>query len=402
MQQTGIYLFLLFGLSIFVSKAAVNIGLGLLILWFLIYVIRHRDTGFFTRTRYVRMVLIPIGIGLVLSAVSLAGISGVPQFLSRFRFLFLVLPFSVFITEEKSLIKVFAAMNIGALIDMTYSMINSDLSQPFENIYGLHKFGRHSDMLFTLFLVNTTFLFLKYKLRQISPPKWAFALLSANTLFLFITVVLIGQRGAYVGLFCGLVLLFFLYSKRLLAALIVLVLLSPLFAPDYVLQRSKSIFDTSELSNSVRIRLYRLGVQMIAEKNLYIRGTGAENIKAEVEKYLGTKTQATRDRYHDLLTQFPGNFHNSYLQMALEAGVLFLVLYLAALARLLWRMFITMRKTPASDHLILSCTLVCMGGYAVCSFFHEEFFRYGGLVAFICFYGGCMTLDRRPEPAAAS
>ncbi len=415
LQQAGVHLFYLFGCSIFISKAAINIGYGLLLLTFLIYIVKTDHRTFFRENRYILFLLVPAAVSFLLSFFSLAGLKGGGEFLSRYRFVLLILPFAAFIRDKNLLMRLVIAMNIGALIDMIYSALNSDLSNPFQNIWGFHKFGRHSDMLFTLCLINSTILLLKFKFKQLSEHRTGYALLAVNTLLLFVTVALIGQRGAYVGLFFGLITLFLLHSRRLLILMIVIMLLSPLFAPSYIIQRTRSIFEIGDLSktvkiedikkakstlevgklsNSVRIRLMKLGVEMIGEKKLYFRGTGAKTIKSAVKEYLDTKSQAVRDHYNDLLTVFPGNFHNSYLQMAIECGVFSLLLYLSVIAFLMFKMLRSLKQAVFDDHIFLSCNLACMTGFAICSFFHEEFFKYGGLVAFLCFYGGCMVNSR--------
>ncbi|MCK5096632.1 MAG: O-antigen ligase family protein [Desulfobacteraceae bacterium] len=389
-KKAGINLFLLFAFSIFIAKPAINISYTFLILAALIYLIKYGSKDFFTDNPYVLILLFPVGIGFILSFFSMAGIKGSADFILRYRFLFLVLPFAIFITNRKILIQIIIAMNAGALIDVIYCMLNSDLSNPFGNIYGIHKFGRHSDMLFTLCLINTTFLLIKYKLNAVSENIKLYSLLLVNTCIIFTTIILIGQRGAYLGLYFGLIVLFILYSRKLFVILMIITALSPLFAPEYVLDRAKSIIAPSQHSNSQRLKLLKTGTDLFIENKCFIRGTGAEDVEPELEKLFAAKPQSYRDKYYEIFRLYPGNFHNSYLQMAVEGGLLFLILYLSAICYLLIQIFKKMKKNDSNEYIILPCVVVSSIGFLISQFFHEEFFRYGGLVFFTIFYGGCM------------
>jgi len=270
MKKIGLSFFLLFSFSIFVAKPAINITYGLLILSALIYKLKY-GKKIITKNRFVVLLLFPIGVGFFFSFFSISGIEESVNFIIRYRFLFLFLPFVLFIDSQKALLKILIVMNAGAFIDVVYSLLNSDLGQPFGNIYGIHKFSRHSDMLFALFLINATILLIKYKKKVISRHIKFYSLLFINTCFLLMTVILIGQRGAYLGLYCGLIVLFFMYSKKLLIALIILTIASPLFAPDYVVNRTKSIIDPAyeshaPESNFIRVHLLRLGTDFFIEK----------------------------------------------------------------------------------------------------------------------------------------
>ncbi len=401
MKKVGLSFFLLFSFSIFVAKPAINISYGLLIVSALIYKFKY-GKKIVTKNRFVVLLLVPIGVGFFFSFFSISGIEESINFIIRYRFLFLFLPFVLFIDSKEALLKIFIAMNAGAFIDIVYSMLNSDLGQPFGNIYGVHKFGRHSDMLFTLFLINATILLIKYKKKTISKHIHFYPLLFINTCFLLITVILIGQRGAYLGLYCGLIVLFLMYSKKLLIALIIITMVSPLFAPAYVLNRVKSIVDPTEISNSARLNLLKLGTDYLVEKKCWVRGTGAKSVKSEFEKFLTENSKRYTESFRESIKLFPGNFHNSYLQMTIEGGLLFAILYLSTIFYLLLSIYKKLRETDNRDNYPMACAVVCSMGFMISQFFHEEFFRYGGLVAYICFYSGCMIENKEFDTLGTS
>jgi len=392
LKKLGLAFFLLLGFSIFLAKPAINIAYGLLILSALIFLFKFDIKKIWMGHRFMGILCIPIGIGFILSFFSMDGIDGSIGFFSRYRFLFLFLPFVIFVDTPKALLKIFIALNAGAFVDVIYCMLNSDLSRPFANIYGFHKFGRHSDMLFTLFLINATVLLIAYKKNIISEHIKFYSLVVINTCLIGLTIILIGQRGAYVGLYCGLIVLFFLYSKRLLVALILLTLISPFFAPDYVSNRVKSFIDPAQESNSERMQLLELGFTFLIEKNCWVRGTGAKNLKSELKQFLAEKPADYQEYFRDLIKLYPGNFHNSYLQMTIESGLLFAIWYVGAIVYLLFLMLKQLKPATDQNETILACALVCTAGFLISQIFHEEFFRYGGIIAFMCFYAGCTVL----------
>jgi len=391
LKKIGINLLLLFVFSIFLGKSIINVVYYLLMIAAIIYFLKYGSKKFFTDNRYVLILLFPFGVGFVLSFFSLEGVKGSVDFIMRYRFLLIVIPFAIFLKNRKVLIQIFLALNIGAFINLIYCIYNSDLSNPFQNIHGVYKAGRHSDMLFTLCLINTTFLLIKYKFNAFQENIKLYSLLFINTSIIFTAIILIGQRGAYLGFYLGLAALLFAYSKKLLAGLIILTVLSSLFVPGYVLDRAKSIIDPNQESNSYRLDLLKFGTDLLIEQKCFIRGTGVKNIDLELEKLFTAKPQKYRDRYYATFKKFHHNFHNSYLQMAVEGGLLFLILYLSSICYLLVQMFQKIKKTDLNEQNILPCVVVSSIGFLVSQFFHEDFFRYGGLVFFTCFYGGCMV-----------
>jgi O-antigen ligase len=144
--------------------------------------------------------------------------------------------------------------------------------------------------------------------------------------------------------------------------------------------------------------MLKLGTDLLIEKKSFVLGTGANNVKSELKKFFATKSQSYHDNYYIVFKEYPGNFHNSYLQMAVEGGLLFLILYMSSICYLLVRMFKKMKKQDLNQYIILPCVVVSSIGFFVSQFFHEEFFRYGGLTFFTCFYGGCMVENNMSNP----
>lgn len=351
--------------------------------------------------------IIPLAAGCFLSLFSMSGIKGPIEFLMRYRFLFLFIPYFLFIPSRKTLLLLLSAMNIGAFVDMVYVAAHTDLTNPFGAVYGFHKFGRHSDMLFTLSLANMTYFVVKFKskkfpeiqrlihlpeqtvryIKSMGQRELFYVLMGFNTVLILITILCIGQRAAYLGLYFGLIVLLFMYFKRLLVLLFLLTLIAPMFMPDYVIERTLSIADPQMDSNAARIQLFEIGTDFIIEKKLFFTGAGVESVEPGLKAFLEMKNQEYQKRYDEVVKLFPDNFHNSYLQMAVEAGPLFLIFYLGSLIIISVKII---RIHGFSTNFVLSCAIILFAGFGLSQLFHEEFFRYGGLVFFLCFYGSCI------------
>lgn len=389
-------MFCLLAFSIFIAKPAINICYGLLMLLFILKMVQTPDKKEGFKKFYVIILILPVIFGFILSFFSLSGIQGAFDFLVNYRFLFLVLPFTLFIKKSKDLSIILYAMNIGVLFDLIYVVLNSDWSNPFGNIYGVHKFGRHSDMLFTLCLINSGFLLAKFRLRTFAENLRLNIGLTMNTALIFIFVILIGQRGAYIGLYIGLSVLSFLYSKRLLILLFLLTLVASFGAPDYVLNRTRSIIDPALESNSDRLQLLTLCKDFMVKKKIFLRGTGAKGMDKTIENFLAEQPPKYYQTYARVFKLYPGNFHNSYLQMAVEVGPLFVVFYLSSIAWMLYEIYKRYRVYGPDANGFIPAVLATAAGFLISQIFHEEFYRYGGLVFFIFFYGACMITEIPP------
>lgn len=407
-QGIGTRLFILFSFFIFIAKPLVNITYAFLMLLALIHLVKHPSRQLWCTNRYLRILTTPFLVGFVLSFFSLAGgIKGPVEFLARYRFLLLVLPFALFVRDKKTVMSILSAMNLGALANILYCLYNSDLLRPFEQIIGIYKISRNADMMFSLFLFNATFLLIKFRQKKWHEHKKAHTLIFINTVLILSIVIFIGQRAAYVGLFAGLFILFVLFSRKLLAGLIVLTFLSPLFAPAYVVNRTKSIVNPAQQSNSERLDLLVLGADLFIEKELVIRGTGAGNIEPVLEALISTKSPAYQEAYKKTFLLYPDNFHNSYLQMTIEGGLIFFSFYFSSVCYLIFKLFKDFRKSNLNNmDIFFPCIIVTSVGFLISQVFHEEFFRYGGLVFFLLLYCGCMietnNLDKTtPGPQTA-
>lgn len=137
-------------------------------------------------------------------------------------------------------------------------------------------------------------------------------------------------RGAWVGAFLGLAVLFALRDLRMLTVLPVVAAVFVILAPAAVTDRMYSMFDINDPSNRDRVAMARSGVRMIADHPL--TGVGPNMIPHVYERY----------RDPSAVNPTSPHLHNVPLQIAAERGLPALVAWLwfiVLAARDLWQRF---------------------------------------------------------------
>jgi O-antigen ligase len=391
LRKTGTFLILLTGVCIFMDKVPVNLSTALLALTTLAWLIRFGTRRVLAENPYMALLLVPLALGFVLSFFSLAGVQGALGFLPRFRFFLLVIPFALFVRDRETLERLFLVMNAGAFLDIAYCMVSAGFTDMYQEFWGFHKFSRNAAILFSLCVFNLTYLLVGVKSGTWREKPLLFWVLLANTVLILVSVFLLGERGAWLGLYISVAVVLVLYEKRLIIALLVITALSPLFLPEDGVDRIKSIVDTGHFSNQIRLKLYRVGFDFLVEENCWFRGTGARNVKEPVQAFFDRKPESYRQTYYETYMTYFNSFHNSFLQMAVEGGLLFALSYLACHILLLLGMLKRLKTADPPGRVYLLAAIALTPGFFISQFFHEELFRYGGLVFALIFYSGCLA-----------
>lgn len=157
------------------------------------------------------------------------------------------------------------------------------------------------------------------------------ALALANTA----AIVFTGSRGGYLGLISCLSIFFFsVYRKkkgRLIALALAAALIAAVFVPEEYKERFNSAFDSSDYSyadeKAGRIAIWKRGVRSAFENPM---GTGIKTF---------TITEGERRREEGFTGRW-NSAHNSYIQIAVELGLLGFTLYIM----LLWSGFKSILK----------------------------------------------------------
>lgn len=136
---------------------------------------------------------------------------------------------------------------------------------------------------------------------------WAFSFAS-----ILIANILTFSRGGYLAITTGIIIFLVFYWKKIatkhnvMAGLMSMFFVLMFSVPGPVSQRFVSSFDSNEGSNAGRIGMWEKSIEIIKERPFF--GTGIGNFSLEVDKNQGYRN--------------PIYAHNTYLDIAVEEGVL--------------------------------------------------------------------------------
>ncbi|QIB26984.1 O-antigen ligase family protein [Caloranaerobacter azorensis] len=137
------------------------------------------------------------------------------------------------------------------------------------------------------------------------------------SLILTIALILTFSRGGWVGFVFGVFIFILLVEKRLLLSLIPIGIISVFIIPNSVLNRIMSIVNLNDTSNSYRIRLWKITLDVIRDNWLVGVGFGHLPFKQTFETYI-----RTMPTYHA---------HNTFLEITAEMGIIGLIILLTIL-----------------------------------------------------------------------
>ena len=270
-RKIGFVIVILFSLSVFVSKSAMNIFGAAMFALSLYFIFRYKS-GFFNRHRYLAILLLPIAVGLLVNLLSPEGFKGAFNLLNRFKYVLVFIPLAVFIEEKRQLNAVLGALLISGLIGVSYSIL---YTRPpyFRVLVSIMGLGRNADMLMAAALLGTVFL-LKYPL-QSRNQKLIFRSMLILLITLFLACILLeANLGAWLGLAVGLVVFAILYERKLLVVLFA-VFIVVWFAPQTrsIKNEMLTIVQFEEEPNvAIRLHMWKTGIDFVKGYPLY--GTG--------------------------------------------------------------------------------------------------------------------------------
>jgi len=132
-------------------------------------------------------------------------------------------------------------------------------------------------------------------------------------------IIVTYSRGGWISLLGGLFAIALLRSKKVLILLIIIGLTIPLFVPELVQNRIKSVTDLEHSSNKARILIWKAGINMVQDHP--ILGAGFFNVKHIYERY---KLHSSDTVYVQL--------HNIYLNVLAELGIIGFLIFLSLIA----------------------------------------------------------------------
>ncbi|TEW51991.1 O-antigen ligase family protein [Psychromonas algicola] len=402
LRKAGFIILALFFLIVFESKPLMNLLASLALLLSFFY-IGFYDRKFLQSNPYLLLFIVPYVVGFLLGFLSESGVTGALAFLLRFKFMLLVIPLAVFIKERKDLHILFIMFFASASIAIAYGIYTG---QPYGGFKGFHKIGRTSDMMIVVCLTALTFLMLGRFSSNIKP-------LLLKVLMMFIVVfstwaVMMSEiRGAWLGLTIGSVLfllLLLMFQRKLIAlnlSILSLCVVSVIYLSDIggiksninrINNQIESIVETNNNeSNESRIDLWKAGWDF--SKEHFVFGTGAKQSEAMFITFFYEQTPEYQ-KDHRFAINYPGEYHNSYMQIHVETGIIFLIIFLSSIGYLLLMLLKNINKIPFEDQKYLIATIVTSVAFMCAQVFHSDLYHYGSTIFYLLLFSGCYILNQ--------
>lgn len=157
------------------------------------------------------------------------------------------------------------------------------------------------------------------------------------------------SRGAWLGFILGMLIFFLMYHRHTLTALLFGMLgvpFLPFVLPDSIIQRFASIGDLRDTSTAYRVNIWKAVAKMIGDFWQTGVGVGEASFKPVYSLYALSGIETAP------------HSHNLYLQIALELGVVGLVVFIAML--FVWAQSnFTLHKNESRPEKLLSAAVFC-------------------------------------------
>ncbi|MCP3921462.1 MAG: O-antigen ligase family protein [Desulfobacterales bacterium] len=379
-QKTGFILIILLCISLFISKAAINGFLLLLIILSLIYIVSY-ERKFFIEKKYVTILLATYIIGFFLSCFSHSGFEGSGQFLNQFKFMLTILPFAVFVRNKNSLKVLIVALTISAILAVLYGLFKGQFSTVFN---GKHPVGRTADMLMLVILINSVLVF---NLRKKLPIR---IFLGISIPILIYATIMTESRGAWVGWFLGSVFYILFFKRKLILPFILIILLISIIFNNKT-DRFNSIANTNtNHSNVSRLNLWVTGIEF-SKENLFF-GTGIKKGKELYQKFLSSKPMEYQEKYKNAFL-YTHDFHNSFLEIFIKNGLIFFTLFMSSLFYIIYTQIKNYKKLSDDESLYVIAALTSTIGFFATQCFHTELISYGAIIFYLILFSGCLVVN---------
>ena len=319
--ELGVYIYTL---SLFISKSGVSIGLGFLVLAFLLYLWDRRKIKLTTEEKYILVILILLPIFSLFSAGGTYSFQRALEKSYRYIGIFFI-PY--FLYKDRVVKIVLSLFSLSIII----SFING--------ILYYKKVKWNFNIRFLSFSSNTldeahilamgSMLILVAVVYYIKERKYIFTLLFTLTLILAVSALVMTQgRGAWLGFGAGLfVVSFFLFrSKKIFIAITILTLLLGYGGINSkALENNKYIkrFESIKNKDNSRILLWESGIEMYKANPIF--GVGRDNAGDYSLEYMKNHFKEQKPNYFSkkmMELAGAGNLHSLYVTSLAEEGIL--------------------------------------------------------------------------------
>jgi len=400
--KAGLTTLIFFALIVFQSKALINLLGGFALLLSLVYIALY-DRKILHTQRYLLFILLPFFIGFAFSVFSSAGAFGPLAFLMRFKFMLLIIPMSVFIRTKRDLHLLLGAFITSGCIAVIYGILTE---QSYGTFNGFHRIGRTADMMVAISLMTFSCLMLSnFKLSL----KSSFVhLLMILVFMLFSWAILMSEiRGSWLGFVIGcitlFIILFYVHRKASIFSFIIVAFVATFIYVGNIgdvknnikriNQQVESIIhtDSNNESNNARLHLWKTGWDF--SKNQFLFGTGAKQSKEMFKTFFENQPNEYQKKYY-LALSYPGDYHNSYLQIYIETGAIFTLSYMAGIIFLLFIIIKSINVVRSNERKYLIAAVISSVGFLVTQIFHSDLYHYGSTAFYLVLFSGCYTLNR--------
>ncbi|MCW8996847.1 MAG: O-antigen ligase family protein [Psychromonas sp.] len=404
LRRAGFILLAFFFLIAFESKALMNAIGGLSLLASFVYIWRY-DKKILQNNPYLLLFVVPYLIGFLLGFLSHAGMVGAFAFLDRFKFMLLVLPFAAFVDNRKKLHILLAMFFISAAVAICYGIYTK---QPYGHFQGFYKIGRTADMMVVACLAALVYLVQSRFVMSIKTIGFKLLMALATAFFAW-AVMMSEMRGSWLGLGIGLIgfiCLLLLFNRKAFVfniMVIICITISVIYWGNIRknINRIDSQFESivatqNNNSNEARLHLWKTGWDF--SKEYFLFGSGAKQSKEMFVEFFNAQPDDYQKRYHFAI-HYPGEYHNSYLQIYVETGVIFFFVYMLSVTYLLFIIFRNIRKVQFKDQKYLTAAVITSVAFMAIQFFHSELYSYGSAVFYLVLFSGCYVLNQNNQSA---
>ena len=322
--ELGVYIYTL---SLFISKSGVSIGLGFLVLAFLLYLWDKRKINLTIEEKYILVILILLPIFSLFSAGGSYSFQRALEKSYRYLPIFFM---PLFITSERVIKIILSLFSLSIFISFINGIFfykklkwnfNARLisfsSHPLDEA---HILAMGSLLLLALIIYNIKFK--KYK----ELPIYLLAFILA-----LIALVMTQGRGAWLGFLGGLFVVVFLLMKNKKLFIVGVILVGVLgvgavtskgLENNRYIKRFESISNLNDPSNGIRIFLWESSIEMF--KDNFPFGVGRDNAGNFTIKYIEKNKRYQEINYQGYLKEIAGsgNLHSMYFTSLAEEGIL--------------------------------------------------------------------------------
>jgi len=371
---------LLFTVS-FVAKPLIELAAALTYLLTLITLFLY-DRALLSREPLLLYFLLPLGVGVVAAIFTLeGGWFGMASFLLNFRFFFIPIALAVLLRDSEKIWWVFAAVLVSALFATTYGILQPE-QRSFGQFHGMLRVGRNADMLMVTLLAAIVFLDDAVFRRR--NPKIS-VVVGLLIIMMIAGVLFSGIRGTWLGVAIGIACYAILFNRKWIIPLVLLVAALVIFGTDgVILAEIKSIGDLNgNVSNNTRLQLWATGVDFIQLQPWF--GAGRESIDQQFIDFFNAQTEEYKQTYH-LAINYPGHFHNSYLQILAQWGLIYFTVLIVSGILLATKLVQSLKSVRPDQAVFIKAFVVTSCGFLSAQFFHSELYSYGATVYFLIVY----------------